>query len=736
MSFKAERLLVIGLGLIGGSFARAAKELVSVQHVIGFDLNQEECDLALALNVVDSIATDLESAVKQSDLILLAVPVKAIEKVMLQIAPWLKPEAILTDVGSTKLNILEAAKAIWPEGLPTGFIPGHPIAGAEKSGVSASQTDLFNHKKVILTPPEGASSEATLTLARVWQAIGAEVVQMEPKRHDQVLAATSHLPHLLAFSLADTLAAEAESTDIFRYAAGGFRDFTRIAASDPTMWHDVCFANREQLLEQIDRFMTGVQDLRAAVDQGDSQRLLGIFTRAKASREHFSLVLERAGYAELRGDAIDTLVSSPTAKLSGELRVPGDRSISQRAIMLAAIAEGVSEIEGLIESEDTLATIQIFRDLGVVIEGPHQGRVRVFGVGLNGLQAPSAPLYFGSSMTSLRMLLGLLSAQDFDVRLTGSEQLSKISLQEIIDPLTQMGASIDSNTGSLPITIKGGQRFKSITYAPSHASAQIKGALLLAAISAGVELEVYEPNTTRDHTERLLDAFGVQLVREGRRLFIESGVSLKACSVQVPADLSFAFAFAVGALLQQESSLVIENVSANPTRLHSLRLLERMGAHIALNNNRHAGGEPVADLEVKASLLSGIECLSSELASVGDDLPLLLLAMASAQSDSTILGIDRIPERQRALFKTTVDELSKAGADISMSHTDVTISPVSDWRPCELEAAEHPALALALLMLSLRFDRSIRINGCRAISTAFPELIDQARRVGIKLIEE
>ncbi len=736
MAFKAERLLVVGLGLIGGSFARAAKDLVSVQQVVGFDLNQEECDLALALNVVDSIATDLESAVKESDLILLAVPVKAIEKVMQQIAPWLKPEVILTDVGSTKLNILEAAKGIWPEGLPAGFIPGHPIAGAEKSGVSASQADLFNHKKVILTPPEVASADATLALARIWQAIGAEVVQMEPKRHDQVLAATSHLPHLLAFSLADTLAAEAESTDIFRYAAGGFRDFTRIAASDPTMWHDVCFANREQLLEQIDRFMVGVEDLRAAVDQGDSQSLLGIFTRAKASREHFSLVLERAGYAELRGDAIDTLVTSPTAKLSGELRVPGDRSISQRAIMLAAIAEGVSEIDGLIESEDTLATIQIFRDMGVVIEGPHQGRVRVFGVGLKGLQTPSAPLYFGSSMTSLRMLLGLLSAQDFDVTLTGSEQLSKLSLQEIIDPLTQMGASIESGSGSLPITIKGGQAFKSITYAPSHASAQIKGALLLAAISSGVELEVYEPNTTRDHTERLLDAFGVKLVREGRRLFIESGVSLKACSVQVPADLSFAFAFAVGALLQKESSLAIENVSANPTRLHSLRLLERMGAQIALNNSRHAGGEPVADLLVKASSLSGIECLSSELASVGDDLPLLLLAMASAQSDSIILGIDRIPERQKTLFKTTVDELIKAGADIAMSQTDVTISPVSHWRPCELEAAEHPALALALLMLSLRFDQSIRINGCRAISTAFPELIDQARRVGIKLIEE
>ncbi|MEY3038479.1 MAG: hypothetical protein RL143_1046, partial [Pseudomonadota bacterium] len=253
MSFSTRTILVVGLGLIGGSFARAARLLPQVERVVGFDLNKEECDLALALEVVDEIATDLESGVRAADLVMLAVPVKAIETVMAQIAPWLSEDTILSDVGSTKLNIVDAARQIWPV-LPAGFVPGHPIAGTEKSGVAASIVDLFNHRKVLLTPTERSDSEATIALARLWQSMGAEVVQMDPLRHDQVLAATSHLPHLLAFSLVDTLAAEAESTDIFRYAAGGFRDFTRIAASDPTMWHDVCFANKDQLLEQIDRF--------------------------------------------------------------------------------------------------------------------------------------------------------------------------------------------------------------------------------------------------------------------------------------------------------------------------------------------------------------------------------------------------------------------------------------------------------------------------------------------------
>lgn len=733
--FQVHNVLVIGLGLIGGSFARAACDLPKIQRVVGFDLNSEECDLALALGFVDEIAVDLEAAVNASDLVMLAVPVKAIEHVMAQIAPWLKDSTILTDVGSTKLNIIQAASDIWPS-LPLGFVPGHPIAGAEKSGVSASDAELFLHRKVILTPPDSASPDATLALARLWQSMGAEVVQMDPQRHDQVLAATSHLPHLLAFSLADTLAAEAESTDIFRYAAGGFRDFTRIAASDPTMWHDVCFANREQLLVQIDRFMDGVKTLREGVESGDSQALLGIFTRAKASREHFSLVLERTGYAELRGDSSATLFVSPTPYLQGELRAPGDRSISQRAIMLAAIAKGVSDIEGLIESEDTLATIQVFRDLGVVIEGPHQGKLRVYGVGLDGLQAPSAPLYFGSSITSLRMLVGLLSAQHFDVEITGSDRISHYTFEDLIEPLSAMGADILSQEGRLPLLIKGHQALKPITYSPLYSSAQIKGALLLAAMSSGVSLEIFEPNTTRDHTERLLAGFGVNLKREGRRLSLHSGAHLRGRSVQVPSDLSFSIAFAVGALSRQGSSILIENCSANPTRMQTVRLLQRMGGAIDVSGIRQGSGEPIADLEVLASNLQGIDCLSSELSGVGDDLPFIVLAMTCAQSESSILGVDRMSAGQQLLLHKTAEQFNKAGAEITIHADRVSILPVSSWVAVNLDASEHPSLALALIMLSLRFDQSVRIDGCRAMSTAFPEYLDQARRVGIRLVEE
>lgn len=735
MNFSTSRILVIGLGLIGGSFARAARRLPKVDQVVGFDLNREECELGVALEVIDSVAEDLQAEVRQADVVMLAVPVKAIEYVLAEIAPWLKESALITDVGSTKVNVIAAAERIWSE-VPAGFIPGHPIAGAEKSGVAASDADLFMQRKVILTPLAKTPEDARLTLARLWQSMGAEVLQMEPKRHDEVLAATSHLPHLLAFSLADTLAAEAESTDIFRYAAGGFRDFTRIAASDPTMWHDVCFANREPILAQIDRFTEGLAQLRAAVDSGDSQRLTGIFTRARASREQFSRILERAGYLQA-SSAPETLVVQPATALSGHLRVPGDRSISHRAIMLAAVAEGVSDIDGFVESEDSLATIQVFRDLGVVIEGPHQGRVRVYGVGLNGLQQPAGPLYFGNSSTSLRMLLGLLAAQSFDSHIAGSSQLMQQSYTELLEPLQQMGAQFELSAAGFPVrVIAGQQKLVPIEYAPGFASAQVKAALILASMASDIPLELYESNTTRDHTERLMRGFGVELIREGRSLQLAVGARLRAQSIQIPADLSFASAFVLAASLIPQTELIIEHTGVNPTRQQLLRILGRMGARYELLNESSSNGEPIADIRVYSAQLVGVDCTSTELAGLGDDLPLLLTAMSCAQGVSELSGIDRLPHRHQQLLEKMLSELQKLGVVIERLPGSVKIVPSSIEGGIALDAHEHPVAALALMIVGIVSQKGLNIAGCRALSSVFPEYVEQARRVGMRLLKE
>ena len=292
---KLDRVLIVGLGLIGGSFASGIKSRSLANKVVGYDINEKECQLGVELNVIDEYNTDLPSAAAEADLIMLAVPVKATESLLAEIFKVKKPTAIISDVGSTKMSIIEAANRVFGA-LPHNFVPGHPIAGAEKSGVTAANHDLFERHKVILTPLQTTPVEAVKVVASLWEALGADVLEMTPERHDEVLAATSHLPHILAFSLVDTLAHEEQNKDIFRYAAGGFRDFTRIAASDPVMWHDICHANRDAILDQIDQFTDGLTRLRKAIDQGDSQTLLGIFTRAKVAREYFSTLLTGTAY--------------------------------------------------------------------------------------------------------------------------------------------------------------------------------------------------------------------------------------------------------------------------------------------------------------------------------------------------------------------------------------------------------------------------------------------------------
>lgn len=292
---KLDKVLVIGLGLIGGSFASGIKKRALANQVIGYDLNEQECQLGIELSVIDSYTQNLQQTASEADLIMLAVPVKATETLLAQLVPMMKKGAIITDVGSTKMNIINAAKGVF-EDKRHNFVPGHPIAGAEKSGVSAAKQDLFERHKVILTPLQNTESEAVKVVAALWEALGADVLEMTPERHDEVLAATSHLPHILAFSLVDTLAHEAQNKDIFRYAAGGFRDFTRIAASDPVMWHDICHANRAAILDQLDQFTDGLTRLRAAIEEGDSQTLLGIFTRARVAREYFSTLLTGTAY--------------------------------------------------------------------------------------------------------------------------------------------------------------------------------------------------------------------------------------------------------------------------------------------------------------------------------------------------------------------------------------------------------------------------------------------------------
>lgn len=282
--------------MIGGSFALALRKRGLCREFIGYDLSTDSITEAIESGVLDEGADTVAEAVQSADLILLSVPIMAMEQMLTEIkqALWqegapVRENLVITDVGSVKSNLLAVAAKVFGQ-VPACLVPGHPIAGSEKHGIAAARSDLFEHHKIILTPVDRTSSEAQRLISQLWQGIGAEVLTMQAAHHDQVLAGTSHLPHLLAYALVDTLSAQGDSMEIFRYAAGGFRDFTRIAASDPMMWRDIFAANSGEVIKYLDRYLQDLSALRDAMKSGNSDYLMDVFQRAKTARDYFSSI--------------------------------------------------------------------------------------------------------------------------------------------------------------------------------------------------------------------------------------------------------------------------------------------------------------------------------------------------------------------------------------------------------------------------------------------------------------
>ncbi len=732
MNHPISRLLVVGLGLIGGSLALALKQRGGCHTVIGYDIKAREVEEGLRLQVIDEPAYDLCDAVGNADVVVLAVPVKVIEQVMADIALALRPETILTDVGSAKGNVVEAARRVFGE-VPANFVPGHPIAGSEKSGVAAANSTLYEQHKIILTPLPETDRFALGRITEMWECVGAEVHQMEVRRHDEVLAATSHLPHLLAFSLVDTLASDHENRDIFRYAAGGFRDFTRIAASDPVMWHDIFLANRDATLKVLDEFTSGVEKLRSAIQHGDGQQMLGIFTRAKSARDHFSKILTGTAYSLPMNDKNIIFRVQPGGSVSGEIRVPGDKSISHRSIMLGALAEGVTEVEGFLEGEDSLATLQAFRDMGVVIEGPYEGRVTIHGVGMSGLKPPPGPVYVGNSGTAMRLFAGLLAGQRFDTQLTGDESLTKRPMERVAAPLRLMGAQIETGEGGCPpIRISGGAALKGIDYKMPMASAQVKSCLLLAGMYADGVTRVTEPAPTRDHTERMLNGFGYPVDKQGPVAALQGGGKLHATHIDVPADISSATFFIVAAAICPGADMRLKHVGINPTRVGVINILRRMGADIVLESERQVGGEPVADVRVRYAPLRGIQIPEDQVPLAIDEFPALFIAASCAQGTTTLSGAEELRVKESDRIQAMVDGLLTLGIDIQGTE-DGAIIKGGAMGGGRVDSQGDHRIAMSFAIAGLRAQGEIIIDDCANVATSFPNFVELVRSVGLRI---
>ena len=279
-----ETLAIVGTGLIGGSFALALKQADAVREVLGVGRSPAQLAVAHELGLIDRAVGWAEAG--QADCILLAIPVGETEEVLRQLAPHLKTGAVVTDAGSTKLNVVEAARAALGDRF-ADFVPGHPIAGSEQCGPGAARIDLYRGKRVVLTPQIDTRADAVATVRLLWEAAGAQVETLDAGLHDRVFAAVSHLPHLAAYALVDDLAQRADSDTCFRFAASGFRDFTRIAGSSPEMWRDIALANREAVLAELDAYLASLQALRQAVDAEDADALFKMFSRARNARENW-----------------------------------------------------------------------------------------------------------------------------------------------------------------------------------------------------------------------------------------------------------------------------------------------------------------------------------------------------------------------------------------------------------------------------------------------------------------
>jgi len=428
----------------------------------------------------------------------------------------------------------------------------------------------------------------------------------------------------------------------------------------------------------------------------------------------------------------------PGGTICGEARVPGDKSISHRAIMLGSLAEGETRVTGFLEGEDALATLSAFRAMGVQIERHGEGGVTLQGVGLNGLQAPSAALDLGNSGTSIRLMSGLLAGQAFGCELTGDASLCSRPMARVITPLSQMGADIQGAEGQRPpLRIKPVTGLQGIHYNLPMASAQVKSCVLLAGLYADGETSVTEPAVTRDHTERMLRGFGYPVQRSPEGVIsLQGGGRLTATHIDIPADISSAAFFMVAASIAPGSDLVLQHVGINPTRVGIINLLQMMGADITLQDQIEVGGEPVADVHIRSASLKGIEVPEDQIPLAIDEFPALFVAAACAEGRTVLRGAEELRVKESDRIAAMAEGLTTLGASVEVLEDGIIIDGFGDkgsFGGGTLNSFDDHRIAMALSVAALRAADKLRIRDVANVATSFPGFDALARGLGLQI---
>ena len=484
----------------------------------------------------------------------------------------------------------------------------------------------------------------------------------------------------------------------------------------------------------LDDFAAELAGLRDALAKNDQATLSRHLRHARQAREAFDLT--RSGPATNGAGRKRCFEVQAGGTVSGSFRMPGDKSISHRAVMLGSLAEGVTEVSGFLEGEDSLHTLAAFRELGVTIAGPEDGCLRIYGAGAGGLLAPRKPLYLGNSGTAMRLLAGVLAGQGFASELCGDDSLTGRPMNRIVKPLAAMGAAIAAaEDGRPPLKITPG-RLRGIDYAMPVASAQVKSCLLLAGLYAEGATTVREPGPCRDHTERMLRGFGVRLETDAANgtASLTGGQPLKACRIDVPGDISSAAFFMVAAAIAPGSAVTLERVGINPTRTGIIEILKRMGADIVLRNEGDSGGEPVADIEVRHRPLRGVEIGPDQLALAIDEFPALMIAAACAEGETRVHGAAELRVKESDRIDAMAEGLAVLGIDHETFADGIRVTggePVGG----EIDSRGDHRIAMAFAIAALRCRRPLRIRNCANVATSFPGFASLARKAGIDLAE-
>ncbi len=427
------------------------------------------------------------------------------------------------------------------------------------------------------------------------------------------------------------------------------------------------------------------------------------------------------------------LIVAPGGALTGSIVIPGDKSVSHRSVMFGALADGVCQVSDCLLGEDVLATMDAFRALGVKVDNHGDGRLTVHGVGVDGLKAPAAPLYLGNSGTSMRLLCGILAGAGLPATLSGDPSLSRRPMRRVAEPLNAMGARLSTAAGGTPpVVLAGGGRLTAIDYLLPVASAQVKSAVLLAGLYADGVTRVTEPAPTRDHTELMLRACGVELESVGGTVSLRGGQRLRPFDIAVPADISSAAFFIVGAAIAPGSCLRMPAVGVNPTRTGVLDIMAAMGARIDHGAPRLVGSEPVADLTVHGSALRGIDIPQAAVPLAIDEFPAVFIAAACAQGRTVLHGAEELRHKESDRIAVMADGLNALGIGTEVFDDGIAIDG-GQLRGGEIDAHGDHRIAMAFAMAALRADGPITIRNAANIATSFPTFVSAARACGLRI---